>query len=590
MTPSHHSAQAPEIMEAGLNPAGPLAPTTVNQEYEAVEVLYPAISPYLTAGEPACERGHNQTTKFAMTSELQFYDLSPPAFDIQKLPVDLFVLVLLHGRGDNVNFPWNMAQVTRGIRAVVMATPLLWSIIDIMYGPKRVTLHLERSQSALLDVRASYPPLTSRIEVVAARIKHFVELVNPHCDRIHRLEMVFIYMAWLEAALPLITNPSTKPQFLDVGLHDPNEDPITDEQVNKTLVCCQPRNLCLRGVPVWQLGDRFWSEVKTLEYREKYLSPSHRRPSVTFDQLCEWLAKVPLLEALVLEDFRFAIAPKDLRGACGEYGTMRALREVRLVRAHTESIRALWTRIYAPNIQSLSVDFLHVGVRIKAGDDLSPRAQWLIKVVECCPQLEKLDVTNLLAHGSIWMDILQHASSLTNLRLAACGVDDTIRLALEFGVRHTYDRCHGKEPGPVQTISYLCPKLEHLVFDNNDDLPLECVKDIVDSRLVAACSRDIRTVVVHGVGPWDILEESIRGLQSSLDDFVLEAIYPTGEYVPVWVKEQAYPTGEGESDDDSLTSGDWELLEERNTPPVNLSSDNSEDGEDEDEEEDGTEE
>ncbi|KAG9009334.1 hypothetical protein FRB94_012151 [Tulasnella sp. JGI-2019a] len=519
---------------------------------------------------------HDSRSHSESTPSHHWYSLDQATFNILKLPLDILLEILLQARAEDLHIPWSAAQVNRNLRTFAIATPLLWSIIDILYGPKRVSLYLERSRDTPLDVRASYPPLTLRISLGVTHIERFIQLVRPHCHRIHSLAMVFIHKAWLEAAFPLIADSSTRPQSLDIGLHNytleqADEDPEgwVEGAVSNG---AQPQYLCLRGTPMRDVVNgegRFLARVQTFEYREKHTLTAHS--SVNCDQIIQWLTSMQVtLESLTLEDVHFLPEADFISSShprCNhERLSLAALRDIRFMRLRESSIQRLWLCLDTPHIRSLTVDFLFPGETVEADCvSGSRRLLWLMELTKCCPQLEKLDVTNFSAHGSRWIGILENARSLTYLRLAACDVDNNIRLALEYGATNSYNRRHddGEDEGePVQVTSHLCPKLEHLVFDNNDVLPLECVKDIVLSRNAdggLGQSATIRTIVVRGVG-WDYVDEdSIRFLQHSTEDFVLEAFGLTQGHTPSWAEHNDYVV-EDVSDDDSLASGDLELL------------------------------
>ncbi|KAG9010368.1 hypothetical protein FRB93_004207 [Tulasnella sp. JGI-2019a] len=529
------------------------------------------------------------------------------------LPFDVLAEILLQGRKKDFRVPWNMAQVNKGLRTFVIGTPLLWTKIDIMYGLERVASHLERSQDALLDVCATYPPITPYPDGVAA-IKQFVELVKPHCHRIQRLEMVFICRVWLEAAFPLIAEPSTRAQILDVGLHNCYGFEEAGASSNKLIKGTdakgwQPRTLRLRGAPVWDMAGgygSFWSQVKTFEYLEKHASVTP--PSVYYEKFFGWLRCMQVtVESLTLGDFHFEDAASLSEASASELGgrdgclTLAALLNVKLMRVDALSIQRLWLRLDAPNIQSLTVDFVYPGEYVRAGGKpQSPRFIWLMEMLKSCTQLERLDVTNIQAHGSVWINILENATSLIYLRIANCQLEDHIRLALEYGVLNTYEVRHGdvtRAKVPVQVISHLCPNLQHLVFDNNIDLPLQCVKDIVVSRNQAMKRDIIRTVVVRGIG-WEYAdEENSRELQKLSIDLVIEAIDQRNdlfEYIPAGLKSSLdkYELTEEISRDGSPARGDPEDFDtsEGDDDSGDDSEDNSdvdsENSEEDDEEED----
>lgn len=62
---------------------------------------------------------------------------SKTACVIHHLPAELLIDIIMATRDEDPHIPWKFAQINRHLRTLSTTTPLLWSIIDIMYGPRR---------------------------------------------------------------------------------------------------------------------------------------------------------------------------------------------------------------------------------------------------------------------------------------------------------------------------------------------------------------------------------------------------------------------------------------------------------------------
>lgn len=221
---------------------------------------------------------------------------------------------MLEARKDDEHIPWVVSQVNQEFRTLAITRPLLWTVVNIMYGPNRTRLHLQRSGQAPLDVTASIPPIVECGQGIK-QIKKFAQDILSHCKRIRELRMVFLMQECLIASMRILKVPSTRPQLLEVGLRDPFP---SEAEATRAAVACQPRYLCIHSFPVWRPQPGFWSLVTTFELRDIVL----RRSILQYSRLLSWVAEMEALERLTLVDVSVRETQSDLRTA-GELTFMR---------------------------------------------------------------------------------------------------------------------------------------------------------------------------------------------------------------------------------------------------------------------------
>lgn len=232
--------------------------------------------------------------------------------------------------GEDPHISWALSRVSRWFRHLALGTSPIWSNIDIMYGQRRVTLSLERSGAALVDVTASLPLIKVGRENNWNQIRSFMSQVAPVASRLRSLRMVYTMWSYLEVAVPLIPASLPALDLLDIGVRNQVLPSWMEdrERLAARVLSCQPSRLFLRGNPVWAVQNNLFSRVRTFEYRSPSCTRSDHAEGP--DRFLLWLQNMSGLETLVLEDFdRIAqIGSSELEGE--QPVTLPVLREVRI--------------------------------------------------------------------------------------------------------------------------------------------------------------------------------------------------------------------------------------------------------------------
>lgn len=449
--------------------------------------------------------------------------------------------ILFLARLGDQNVSFTLSQVNTHLRDIIIATPLLWNSLDIMYPENRTALHLERSAGVHLNVSMSLAPSVA-VADGKTRLASFASRLSPHYHRIRRLDAAFVHPEWTRVAADFVYGNNLKNlRTLDLGTIC-NSEPI--DPIGDSANVWRVKDLCLRRV-----FPANTHKVSALGLRRLKLL---RNPSLNFTDLLKILMKTPSLQDIELDQVHFQGPAREEVDTQGISVKLNHLKNIKLVYIIEQDVAAISKSIQAPLLDSLTIHSAELidltGPRqfLRLKDDL-------LHALSSYQSIKKLDLGGCFMKKKHWNAVLSALPSLTHLRFVGSYLKNA-DLAL-LGAEYS------GEPSVV-VFPYVCPALVELAFENEFSLTSGAVKNIVQARFDSPHASPIASLTMRGWAQSNVSPEDAALLCELVPHFILDVFGgPSGGAL----EDQDESESESSSDNDegSWASGDEDVVRRR---------------------------
>ncbi|KAG9045875.1 hypothetical protein FS837_005543 [Tulasnella sp. UAMH 9824] len=395
-----------------------------------------------------------------------------------------------------------VSHVDSRFRAIAESTASLWTTIDVYLPLPIVSLYLERSNPALLDVQIDFwygGP--GRAE---SQLRALSTVLADHRERIASLSMS---SPWEEVAdmvvKAMMIGPGLMyPQLrkLDAGCRMWNHARQT-RTGSAVLICPlvvppQLQELSLRGSRLRNWVTAFSEPLAEL----KSLSLVNHTTLSLSDVLIV-LANLSSLETLVFQDCVIERDPHTAPPAV----TLPNLTTLQYVTLPNKSITFMPEAILSPKLTCLKLWWDHCNKnQWEQAHTWLEQAHALTLILSANPQLESLDLCNCTIEQQGWKEPLSKVRYLKSLRLLWCESEsNNLGALLELGLEEDVEQD-------------LLPYLEHLVLDNVFHLTTKDIRRVITRR------PGLRFLELRGWDGSNVAEEDVKFIRESVKYFILE--------------------------------------------------------------------
>ncbi|KAJ6495400.1 hypothetical protein C8R45DRAFT_170122 [Mycena sanguinolenta] len=334
-------------------------------------------------------------------------DVDTPPLTIFSLPNELLVAVA--AAGEKHNLQWTLSHVSRRLRSVMVATPTLWTLVEVIPGwdesIELLNLYFGRSQNCLVTLVLRHPTWVNQRweggEELVRVAKHVAQILL-HIHRVSRLS-VFATRLGTEPLLGM---------FRDVKAPNLEQFSVTS----------------LDNYP-WSPVDHFFAETPKLRSL-KIFESTLRRP------LPQWAVSLTHLELRSYEGDEDPL--EEFLGECSSLGYLYL----------DISSAVLEHRVHLPCLERLHLDF--------SGSEEVLDLLAVVNIFDT-PALTELGING--AHGDQVFELL-HTKSLPHASFPALR-------SFSFVSKHTWDcACEIKMPFPdaISLPFQLFPALSSLTL------------------------------------------------------------------------------------------------------------------------------
>lgn len=470
---------------------------------------------------------------------------------LQRLPAEVIHTIILEARYSDPHIHLTLSHVNKFFRTFVDASPLLWSKLDLVYPLPILSLYLERSREARLDVIATQGLIPSRSSSLRSK-EHtkaiaFYKMLQPHRHRIRRLRVQGPISLSRENPVQSLSSdlPDYFPwssmlcnlEYLELGFRTWETEEYPDWPVVKNL-----RELRLYGEGALSIVPFVLASVT-------HLTLGHD-PGLNLQTTKRHLASAPLLESLTFSDVTLAQPPLDVSNDRVE---MNSLEHFSVTRSTPSTIQLLLQTIACPNLQALHIHFTG---EVNLSSNSVYRVFHPVNVTglrlfsEPQYQIRKLDLVSCDAEAVFLEATLENLPGLKDLRIASSALTNE---HLEVLVVNSSN----SDTLPPTTR---CPQLISLTVDNEPAVSTTVIRRIVQSRNDA--SIPLHSVTLRS---FDVARVFLDDLQSIRDSGVVKLT------VTVFTEDEAVDSEKDESEwssswstdegsEDELVSGDEDVI------------------------------
>ncbi|KAG8934233.1 hypothetical protein FRC01_004313 [Tulasnella sp. 417] len=447
---------------------------------------------------------------------------------IHRLPPEILSDIFIKARDGSPYFPIIVSHVDSRCRAIAESTALLWTRIHVYLPLSLVSLYLQRSNSALLDVQIDVRHRLAFWSSMPLHLSTFISTVRGHRERIALLSISACEMRPVhDIVKEMMQGPgSTYPQLRKLDIGCPIWFPVRDrDDWDPVIIPPQLQELSLRGSwsEAWATG--FSGPLAGL--KSLCLENNHR---LSTSDLLSVLAKLPNLDTLILHGCTI----QDSSTVPPSAVSLPNLTMLQYVTLSHKSIASLQQAFRSPTLTSLKVWW--DSSLSKSPDQVQP----LVAMLRANPQLESLDLCQCVMKQSGWREVFERAGSLKYLRLLSCELEsDDLDVLLEPGVGEGVEQ-------------YLLPRLEHLILENVFHLTTNHIRQIIAHR------PGIRSLELRGWDGSNVAEGDVQFIQRSVDCFILETFYRGSSTFEgeEWDEESEEWSSSGTPSEGSWLSGD----------------------------------
>ncbi|KAG8944584.1 hypothetical protein FRC04_001707 [Tulasnella sp. 424] len=454
-----------------------------------------------------------------------------PPFSLQHLPPEVLVEILLFAQAADPHAHITLSHVDAYLHTLVHSTPLLWAHVDFLYPLHLVHLYFERSADVPLRV-VMFPPLQNAsndsplLNDVTAdenkRVKQFMGALYPHRHRVASLrarchDFRFEVSAENEEQIPA-------PEFLWDGSMVKLE--LLDLELNNSLWRGKtvPSSSSIRDLRLHGPWIAFFTPLLSSRLTSLTLTDD----DISFARVFSALQAAPCLVSLTLRDMPLAGA----REGGGSPLTFDQLESLSLIRVLPTAMQALFSCIIAPNLMSIALQSTYVRPLNNFNRlPLFPTPQ---------PSVRRLDLTNCEGGPSFFASVFRTFPDVTHLRIASSNLSDKCLLPLVLG-----------EPDTTETT---CPKLKHLIIDNEFN-PLTGVIGLIAFPRHAS-GIPLESVTLRGIPMDNAAYNTIRRLGDIIPKIVIGGF---DQELDVYGDSDAFSASETSSEGD-WASGDEEIV------------------------------
>lgn len=488
--------------------------------------------------------GHDQSSTRSASEEPQLGVL------LQRLPAEVIHTIIIEAQHSDPHIHLTLSHVSQFFRTFVNASPLLWSKLDLEYPLSMLSLYLERSGEARLDVIATQGLIPSRSS--SLRLKEhtkaiaFYEMLQPHRHRIRRLRVQG----------PISFSPENPVQSLPRDL--PEYFPWSSMLCNLEYLELGFRIWETEEYPDWPVvtnlrelrlyGEEALSIVPFVLASVTHLTLGHD-PGLSLQTTKRHLASAPLLESLTFSDVTLIPPPPDVLNDRVE---MNSLEHFSVTRSTPSTVQLLLQTIACPNLQALRIHFTG---EVNLTSTSIYRVFHPVNVTELRLfsepqyQIRKLDLVSCDAEPGFLDATLENLPRLKDLRIASSALTNEHLEALVVHASHN----------DTLLPTTRCPQLISLTVDNEPAVSTTVIRRIAQSRNDA--SIPLHFVTLRG---FDVARVFLDDLQSIRDSGVVKLtvkVFTEDEAVDSEKESEwssSWSTDEGSEDE--LASGDEDVI------------------------------
>lgn len=451
-----------------------------------------------------------------------------------ELPPEIIADIVMMAQVDDHDVHLTLSLVHPALRTLVLTTPLLWCLIDIMHPLSRMKTSLSRSDNAPLDVAMSIPPMF-RWEQVQARMDQVIPVLRPHFHRVRHLDIAQYWSTWAAHAINVFLTDSSSSELQTLNMGTQYQMIFDDALMIPGTAYPHARSLRLRNVDLRHIDNLLHPALKKL-----CIAEPHNLTRAGFTGI---LNKIPSLEYLALEE----VKPKPLNfpalDGSGPAAILEKLRTLELVLPYWTSFNGIASTITAQNLDGI---VLTSDIAVELPDSLRTEyGDALFHFTSTYSHISTLDLSGCIILPQSWSKILRGLPGLIYLRLAGCDLRSAHLAALE-------------EESP-----FACPNLEEIVLDNEFDLHSSFVRDLVTVRQSSSEAANIRNVTMRGWYRDNVTQDDVVAIRGMVEKFTL-GVFGDG---PSYESDDDDGSDEasdsdslGSAESDGWTSGDERVL------------------------------
>ncbi|KAG8944588.1 hypothetical protein FRC04_001711 [Tulasnella sp. 424] len=481
---------------------------------------------------------------------------------LQRLPSEVLHDVILKAQDSDPHIQLTLSHVNQFFRALVIASPLLWCKLDVLYPLSLVSLYLERSAEATLEVVVEQgltpcrsPVLETREDVKAVA---FYKILRPHCHRIRRLRVQGqASHSWGSENQNAV---QSSPQLSDLPDHFHWSSMLSNLDYLDL------------GFRTWDLGDRpQWPVMSNLRELRLYGSwppsvallvpPSlkhltlENQRRLTLEITKEILVSTPALESLSFSDV-ILVEPRGISEILDQPVQMTSLRSLSVTRCTGEDAKKLVQNIICANLEDLSIYFtgetersyqspVHGEYRRFHQTDLTSLTVFNTPY----PQIRKLNLGACEAQPIFLEKVLDNLPGLRELKIASAALTNNHLKALI--ITPTFSGVISK---PIR-----CPLLVSLHLDNEPAVGSNVVRHIARSRNEALIP--LRSVTLRGFDLQKVFLEDLECIrESGVVDLTVTVFGEDEDHEVEKDPDWSSSWSTDEELEDELASGDEEIL------------------------------
>ncbi|KAG8944587.1 hypothetical protein FRC04_001710 [Tulasnella sp. 424] len=467
------------------------------------------------------------------------------ALPLQGIPAELIFEIIALVQPFDPHVHITLSHLSRFFRSLINSSPILWTKIDFFYPLPLISLYVERSADALLDVTADGGHhVDTQSWRRQERTSAGLAILRPHRHRIRRLRVRDVdALFWGLDRRDMTRVPQPRPDPTDNFLWSSElcNLEVLDldflEWSGHDRVVLPPvanlRKLRLCGPWPWPNWALFSSQLRSIALGDC---------SVRLPLLLEVLRCLPALVELGLSDFYFSditVCPK------APPLVLEHLKDLSLIRCSISTVQTTLKKLSIPGLPALTIHFREEGLdTIPSTVDVTG-VQLFSQVP---PNINKLDLTGFHSDWDFIEAMLQKLPALTHLRIASASLRDNHLLLL---TTEDYRDLSGRP---------FCPQLNSLTIENEFDISSRMIRLIASSRHSA--SIPLTTLVLRGLDGTKVTADDIESLSTyGVTELVVDVVYPT------FCGESAEES-EMESEGEDSSEGEWFSGDEEAVPAV----------------------
>ncbi|KAG8902038.1 hypothetical protein FRC01_009679 [Tulasnella sp. 417] len=476
---------------------------------------------------------------------------------LQSLPTEILHEIIRKAQDFDPHIQSTLSQVNQFFRTFVTASPLLWSKLDLMCPLSTVSLSLQQSANATLDVTADQGLFTDPSPVLAAkdstRATAFYEIIGPHRHRIRCLKI----RAPSSHSLERKNQNDTQP-------HEESAEIFDDFLWSSILSNLEYLELAFGAWEDYRHSQR--PTVTKLQELRLYgpskpwitflVSPSLKHltlgdhPQLALGVVRDILLSTPALESLTFSD---VILASPQQPASDDAVSITSLTSLSVIRSSSDTIKRIVETVACGGVHELSINF--------TGRELSrPGYDWRsfhpVNVTGFrmfstpLPRIRKLDLVSCEGDPSFLETTLNYLPGLKQLKIASAALTNR-----HLKVLVVQTLINGEVCEPIR-----CPQLISLTIENEPLIGSKIIRYIARSRNEA--SFPLRSVTLRGLDAEKVSQEDLQCIRDSgvidLTVTVFDKDNATdsedSEWSSVWITD--------EESEDGLASGDEDVIAE----------------------------